>query len=105
MGKRVLYFFRQYFEAIAWSCGLILLAFMNPAARGEESLCLFHQLGIPFCPGCGLGHSISWFFHGNIAASLAAHPLGIVAVFILLHRIYSIIVTKKQLNSKAHGTI
>jgi hypothetical protein len=105
MARSVLYFFRQYFEAILWATGLLLLAFMDPGSGSESSLCLFHQLGLSFCPGCGLGHSISWFFHGNISASLQAHPFGIVAVIILLHRIYTIIITKKQLKSKAHGNL
>jgi hypothetical protein len=81
---------------------------MDPAATSESSLCLLQQLGFTFCPGCGLGHSISWLFHGNIVASFQAHPFGMPAVVILLHRIYTIINTKKQFlqfKSKAHGHI
>lgn len=108
MGNRFSYYFRRYFELLVWSGGLVMLAFMDPGTSSQSSLCLFHQLGISACPGCGLGHSISLLFHGNIIASFQSHPFGIPAVAILLHRIYTIINTKKQpfqFKSKAHGHI
>jgi len=51
------------------------------------SLCVFNHLGLKFCPGCGLGRSISYFMHGELLMSLKAHPIGIPAVLILLYRI------------------
>jgi len=103
--KDIIHFLKAYAELLVWSMGLMLLAFMDLSTNSESSLCLFHQLGLSFCPGCGLGHSISWLFHGNIPASIEAHPFGIVAVLILFHRIYSIINNKKQFKSKAHGNL
>jgi hypothetical protein len=82
-----------YFELSVWLGGLLLLAFMNPATDTHYSLCPLHWLGFDFCPGCGIGHAISWFFHGQLALSIKAHPLGTIAVAVLLHRIY-ILVTK-----------
>ncbi|MBC7936899.1 MAG: DUF2752 domain-containing protein [Rhizobacter sp.] len=70
---------------------------MNPAADNHYSLCFFKWMGFSFCPGCGLGHSISWLFHGNIGKSFSEHPLGIFAVGILIHRIYKIIKNKPSL--------
>jgi hypothetical protein len=67
-----------------------MLAFMNPGTDPHYSFCFFKFLGIHFCPGCGIGHSISYLFHGNISASLSAHPLGIFAVVIILSRIYKL---------------
>jgi hypothetical protein len=64
---------------------------MNPAGDTHYSLCFFKWAGISFCPGCGLGHSISWLFRGEIMASFKAHPLGIFAIAVLLHRIYILI--------------
>lgn len=81
----------QYFEALVWITGLVLLAFMDPTVEGHYSLCFFKWTGLSFCPGCGLGHSISWLFHGEFVRSFNEHPLGIFAVVILLHRIYTII--------------
>ncbi|MFZ6013592.1 MAG: DUF2752 domain-containing protein, partial [Bacteroidota bacterium] len=43
-------------------------------------------LGFDFCPGCGLGKSISYFFHGEISRSFATHPMGMAAVVILIFR-------------------
>ncbi|MGH2564397.1 MAG: DUF2752 domain-containing protein [Ginsengibacter sp.] len=66
---------------------LILLAAMPPGTDPHYSFCLFKQLGFKYCPGCGLGHSISYLFHGNIRASFTAHPFGIFAVIIIINRI------------------
>lgn len=86
---------RNYFEAAIWILALILLAF-TPLEGEHYSLCVFHNLGIGFCPGCGLGHSITYFFHGNIEASFYAHPLGIPAIAILCYRIFSIFKQNKK---------
>jgi hypothetical protein len=48
-------------------------------------------MGITWCPGCGLGHSIAYFMHGDIYHSFHAHWLGIPAFFIICHRIYVLI--------------
>lgn len=82
-------FIRARFEAFVWISGLSLLAFMPPG-DGHASLCPFNALGFGFCPGCGLGHSISWLFRGEIVQSFIAHPLGIAAVAILVWRIIAI---------------
>lgn len=84
------------FELLVWSLALIMLACMNPAAEQHFSLCIFKWMGISFCPGCGLGHSISWLFRGEIIKSWQAHPLGIFAVVVLLHRIYMLIFKNKS---------
>ncbi|MHC1774798.1 MAG: DUF2752 domain-containing protein [Lentimicrobium sp.] len=83
-------FLRSRFEAIAWMAGLTLMAFMAPT-DSHVSLCPFNATGLGFCPGCGLGHSISWLFRGEFVQSFHAHPLGIVAVAILSWRIITII--------------
>ena len=85
----------RHLELIVWSVALILLAFNNPEADTHFSLCVFKWMGFQSCPGCGLGHSISWLLHGDLQHSLQAHPLGIFAVAILLMRINTL--SKKQL--------
>jgi hypothetical protein len=82
--------YRKYFELTFWIAALILLALMPTGTDPHYSFCLFKMMGFKFCPGCGLGHSISYLFHGNIKASFSAHPLGIFAVIILLFRIYTL---------------
>jgi hypothetical protein len=83
-------YFSTYFELSIWITALILLAFMSPT-NTHASLCPLNASGVDFCPGCGLGHSISWLLHGNITASLKSHPFGIAAIIILLIRIYTLI--------------
>ncbi|PKO98385.1 MAG: hypothetical protein CVU14_08315 [Bacteroidetes bacterium HGW-Bacteroidetes-9] len=82
-------FFRARLEAFVWIAALLLLGFMSPT-DAHASLCPIHASGLGFCPGCGLGHSISWLFRGEFVHSFNAHPLGIAAVVILVWRIIAI---------------
>ena len=81
---------QRYFELTFWIIALTLLAFMQPGNTSHYSFCFFKLAGINFCPGCGLGHSIGYLFHGNISASFASHPLGPFALIIILQRIYNL---------------
>ena len=80
-------FFGRNIEIFLWSFALLFLVFINPDTPQPFSFCLFHNLGIEFCPGCGLGRSISYFLHGNVVQSFNTHIVGIPAVCILIHRI------------------
>jgi len=75
------------FEGYVWIAAIIFLGCINPSGESHFSFCLFKNLGISFCPGCGLGRSISFLLHGDVVRSFHAHPLGIVALPVLLHRI------------------
>ena len=83
-------FLQRYFELAFWIAALLSLAFMNPGTDVHYSFCLFKFIGINFCPGCGLGHAISFIFHGDLQSSLKAHPLGIFALLIIVYRIYQL---------------
>ncbi len=82
-------FVKHNFEAFVWLLALILLAFMVPDNSGP-SLFVFHHLGIESCPGCGLGHSISSALHGDFEQSFRLHPLGIIAIVVLVLRIVNV---------------
>jgi len=69
---------------------LIALAITDPSTVGQYSLCPLKLMGIGWCPGCGLGHSISWLLHGNIKNSWHAHWIGVPALIIILFRIYTL---------------
>ena len=86
-------------EALFWSIGLVYLLSINPYQTSHVTLCPYKNLGIEFCPGCGLGRSISFFYHGDFLHSLQAHPLGIIAFVIILVRIVHL-VRKKYFNNK-----
>jgi hypothetical protein len=85
-------------EAMIWVCGLLALVMYTPS-DGHLTICPFYHLGFDFCPGCGLGRSIAYFFHGEIMDSLKTHPLGIFAVIVLSFRIIQL--SKDYL--KSHG--
>src|SRR5579872_2807128 len=86
--------FPKYFELVFWVAALVSLAFTNPAGPIHFSLCPLRALGITWCPGCGLGHSISWIFHGNLINSWRAHWFGIPALGIILYRVCSLAVQR-----------
>lgn len=84
------YYYRLPLEAFFWSVAFILLALYTPSADHHISFCLFRNLGLKYCPGCGLGRSISFLFHGDLQGSLSMHPLGIPAVLIISWRIVTL---------------
>ena len=81
---------QRYFELAFWIVSIVLLGLMNPR-EVHYSFCLFKFLGLNLCPGCGLGHSISFLIRGDIKSSFAAHPLGIFGLSIIFFRIYKLI--------------
>ena len=91
MGKIKYKFRKAHFEAYFWIIAILFLAFTNPEGESHFTLCLFKNLGLPFCPGCGLGHSIAYLFKGEWIASWQAHPLGSMAIVILIIRAYTIL--------------
>ncbi|HJP64112.1 MAG TPA: DUF2752 domain-containing protein [Mucilaginibacter sp.] len=82
--------FSKYFELAIWIAALFALALTDPAGKVHFSLCPLKAMGITWCPGCGLGHAISWLFRGDIRNSWHAHWLGIPALGIILYRIYDL---------------
>jgi hypothetical protein len=88
--------FRKYFnligfEALIWISGLIYLAIFSPLDQTHFTICPLANAGFDYCPGCGLGHSITQLFHGNFIQSFNTHPLGFFALIIILHRIFTLI--------------
>jgi hypothetical protein len=77
-------------ELIIWPTALTLLFFMDPHAVNGQTLCLVKKIGLTWCPGCGLGHSISFFLHGEWRASLKSHPLGPFAIVVLAYRTFEL---------------
>lgn len=71
------------FELPVWILILIYLALINPDAK-HFSFCLLNILGFDWCPGCGLGHSMSYALHGRLYSSWQAHYLGVPAMLVLV---------------------
>ncbi len=81
--------FFLHFEWLVLATGLVLLAFMDPLLQGQ-TLCPIERLGFSYCPGEGLGRSVSHAFRGDFKASFYSHPAGIAAILIITGRIISI---------------
>jgi hypothetical protein len=80
-------FLKKNLELIFWIAAMIALAAANPSAASHYTLCPFKLMGITWCPGCGIGHAISWLLHGNLANSWHAHWFGVPALGIIGYRI------------------
>lgn len=78
-------------EALIWIAALIFLALTEPTQTTHFTICPLSAMGIDFCPGCGLGRSVSYLLHGEILNSFKVHPLGIFALIILVTRVISLI--------------
>ena len=79
------------FEATVWIFGLLFLILIHSPGETHFIICPLANLGIEFCPGCGLGNSISYLFIGDFVTSFQSHPLGVFALIIITSRIISII--------------
>lgn len=93
------------FELFFWIIALIYLSIINPA-ESHFSFCLFKQLGISWCPGCGIGHSISYLLHGDVIKSFQTHVLGTFALLVIVYRVLQLIKkyfkpNKNQKNGKS----
>jgi lipoprotein signal peptidase len=78
-------------EGIIWIAALFYFAFFVNPFETHFTICPLANAGFEYCPGCGLGNSISLFFHGYFAESFNTHILGMPALIIIFHRIYSVI--------------
>lgn len=81
-------------ELIFWVLALGLLAITTPEQYGHIhhfTLCPLTNLGIEWCPGCGLGRSLIQLLHGNITESWKHHWFGIPALVIIVLRIADLI--------------
>jgi len=78
-------------EGSIWVAGFVYLAFFINPGETHFTICPLAHLGINYCPGCGLGNSISYIFRGEIINSITTHPLGLFAILVLLIRIISLI--------------
>jgi hypothetical protein len=76
---------------------------MNPSANAHYSLCIFKFMGFGLCPGCGIGHSISYLLHGDLSSSFHAHPLGIFALPVIVYRMYQLSLFHKIFHFKKHN--
>ncbi len=84
-----------YVELIFWILALALLATANPHEH-HFTLCPIANFGFEWCPGCGLGRSITAIFNGDFSASFKHHWFGIPALIIISYRIIDL--GKKTIN-------
>jgi len=77
-------------ELLIWLTALVLLGFTDPEVKGDHhhfTLCPLANLGLSWCPGCGIGRSITQLMHGNFSGSFKQHWFGLPALLIINWRI------------------
>ncbi len=78
-------------ELIFWIGALIGIFLIDPYGAHHFSLCPLDNLGLDWCPGCGLGRAMSLLSKGNIQASWSMHPLAMFAFAVIVFRIFELI--------------
>lgn len=76
-------------ELVFWITALVLLGWgttMGSDAEPHFTFCPLANLGFNWCPGCGIGRSISHLLHGHVEESITQHWFGIPALIIILYR-------------------
>lgn len=94
MSKMKMWFFK-HMELCFWITAIVLLFFLN-TERAADSFCFFRWIGINWCPGCGIGHSMHAVLNFQFYKAFQYHPLGIVAVLIIFHRMTQLVIHTKQ---------
>lgn len=77
-------------EGYLWISALLFISFISINTT-HFTLCPFNNLGIEFCPGCGLGRSMNQFIMLDFAGSFNTHPFGCIALIIIIGRIFLLI--------------
>jgi hypothetical protein len=78
-------------ELVIWIGSIFAILALDPMGEAHVSLCPLDQLGLDWCPGCGLGRSMNLLAHGEIQASWSMHPLAMFAFVVIFSRIWTLI--------------
>lgn len=78
-------------ELIFWIGALIGILFIDPYGAQHFTLCPLDNLGFHWCPGCGLGRSMSLLTKGDFQASWSMHPMAMFAFAAIIYRIIQLI--------------
>jgi len=90
--KKLLAYVRYFpVELVFWIGSLVAILMINPDGGHHLSLCPLDNLGLDWCPGCGLGRSMNLLARGEIQASWSMHPLAMLAFGVILHRIWTLL--------------
>lgn len=87
-------------ELLFWIAALVLLGMAEPQGHHQAhhfTLCPLAGMGLDWCPGCGIGRSLTQLLHGNIAESIEHHWFGIPALLIISYRI-GVLISARFLN-------
>jgi hypothetical protein len=86
-------------ELIFWIGAMIGILWIDPYGPRHFTLCPLDNLGLEWCPGCGLGRAMSLLSKGDIQASWSMHPLAMFAFAVIAYRIIELI---KNLKTTKH---
>jgi len=87
-------------ELIFWIGSMAAILTINPEVEAI-SICPLHQMGLDWCPGCGLGRAMNLLASGEFQASWSLHPAASLAYGAIFHRIWVLLKTLKR--SETYG--
>ncbi|NQW31044.1 MAG: DUF2752 domain-containing protein [Ignavibacteria bacterium] len=77
-------------EFIIWIAALAYLGGLSPFLDSPIPFCIPSLFGFDSCWGCGIGGSITHVLHGDFVGSVDYHPLGILALGVIVYRLVTI---------------
>lgn len=66
---------------------LFFLLYYMDTSQAAVSLCIFKQIGLQSCIGCGLGHSIHYALHAEFIQSVQSHVAGLPIIVFYTNRL------------------
>ncbi len=84
-------------EAWIWLGAMLVLAMLPSGTSDHFSVCIPRALGLSWCWGCGVGESVGMALRGNLVESFSVHPMGPVAVVVLLFRLVQLLLHHHKL--------
>ncbi|HNQ60593.1 MAG TPA: DUF2752 domain-containing protein [Bacteroidales bacterium] len=92
--KGFIHYILSHLEGFIWIFALGGMMISPVTSEQHFTFCPFYHLGFRHCPGCGIGRSMILALHGRIEESLMMHPLGLIAIIILIIRTIEIFSSK-----------
>jgi hypothetical protein len=77
---------------------------MDPI-KTENSFCIARLLGFNYCMGCGIGHSIHYTLHFDLANAWKEHFMGIPATLIIFWQIFKPFLKNKTIHNYGSATV
>lgn len=84
--KGFIHYLISHLEGFIWIFAIVSMMMSSVKSDQHFTFCPFYHLGFRHCLGCGIGRSMILALDGRIEESLIMHPLGLIAILVLIIR-------------------